>query len=151
MTTTHTLGDLQLAIMRVLWARGEAAAAEVHEALHEERGLAPTTIATMLTKMETKGVVDHRTEGRRFVYRPTVSESQVRRSMVGELTDRLFRGDVTALVSHLLSEHEVDPAELEELSRRIAEREAETASDPTSDPTSDPASNPAADPEEEPR
>ena len=43
----HTLGELQHAIMAVLWERGEAATAEVHEAL-QGRGLAPTTIATML-------------------------------------------------------------------------------------------------------
>ena len=59
----HTLGDLQHAIMAVLWERGEATAARVHEALREERGLAPTTIATMLRKMEDKGVVAHRAEG----------------------------------------------------------------------------------------
>lgn len=115
MTQTHTLGDLQLAIMRVLWGRREASAAEVHAALEAERGLAPTTIATMLTKLEKKGVVDHRTEGRRFVYRPLVSEREVKRSMVGELTERLFRGDAAALVSHLIAEHEIDPAELAEL------------------------------------
>src|SRR4030042_858052 len=70
----HTLGDLQHAIMAVLWERGEATAASVHEALREERGLAPTTIATMLRKMEDKGIVAHRAEGRQFVYRPTVTE-----------------------------------------------------------------------------
>lgn len=118
-----SLGDLQLAIMRVLWERGEASASEVHRALLEERGLAPTTIATMLTKMETKGVVSHRADGRRFIYRAEVSERTVQRSMVGELTDRLFGGNVAALVSHLLSEHETDAAELAELKALIAERE----------------------------
>jgi predicted transcriptional regulator len=128
--TTHTLGDLQLAIMRVLWQRGEAAAAEVHEALLAERGLAPTTIATMLTKMEKKGVVAHRAEGRRFLYRPTVSEPQVRRSMVGELTERLFGGDRVALVSHLLAEHDLDPDELAELRRLTGKVAAAPASAP---------------------
>jgi len=123
--TTHTLGDLQLAIMRVLWARGEAAASQVHEALLDERGLAPTTIATMLKKMEDKGVVVHRAEGRRFLYRPTLSEGEVRRSMVGELTERLFLGDAAALVSHLLSEADLDAGELAELRARITEREKE--------------------------
>src|SRR5215831_2831207 len=121
----HRLGDLQLAILRVLWARGEASVAEVHEALEPERGLAPTTIATMLVKLEKKGVVEHHTEGRRFIYRPRVSESSVRRSMVAELTSQLFRGDPTALVSHLLSEHEIDPGELAELRRQIAARTRE--------------------------
>jgi predicted transcriptional regulator len=117
--TRHTLGDLQHAIMAVLWERGEATTAEVHEALHGSRGLAFTTIATMLRKMEDKGVVSHRALGRQFVYRPTVTEDQVRRSMVGELVERLFAGDPKALVAHLVSEHEIDADELSHLRRRV--------------------------------
>lgn len=120
--TAHHLGDLQLAIMRILWEQGEGTVAEVHEALEPERGLALTTIATMLTKMEKKGVVDHRAEGRKFIFRPRVSEGQVRRSMVADLTSQLFRGDVTALVNHLLSEHEIDAQELAQLREMIASR-----------------------------
>lgn len=119
-----TLGDLQLAIMRVLWDRGEATAADVHGALLSERGLAPTTIATMLRKMEDKGVVEHRSEGRTFVYRPLVSQDDVHRSMVGELVERLFGGDPAALVNHLLTEGDVDLDELEELRRQLAPRRA---------------------------
>ncbi|HEV7507956.1 MAG TPA: BlaI/MecI/CopY family transcriptional regulator [Thermoanaerobaculia bacterium] len=123
METSHHLGDLQLAIMRVLWGHGEATVSDVHETLEPERGLALTTIATMLTKMEKKGVVDHRAEGRRFIYRPLVSEGQVCRSMVSDLTSQLFRGDVTALVNHLLSEHDIDSGELAQLRQMIASRE----------------------------
>ena len=123
METSQThLGDLQLAIMRVLWSRGEATVADVHETLEPERGLALTTIATMLMKMEKKGVVNHRAEGRRFIYRPLVSEGQVTRSMVADLTSQLFRGDVTALVNHLLSEHDIDSSELAQLRSLIEAR-----------------------------
>ena len=111
----HTLGELQHAIMRVLWQREEATVAEVHEALREERGLAPTTIATMLRKMEDKGVVDHRVEGRHFIYRPVVSEDEVRSSMVGELLDRLFAGDPAALVSPLVADRDLDEEEMDRL------------------------------------
>jgi BlaI family penicillinase repressor len=113
------LGDLQHAIMAVLWRRGEATTADVYEALRDERGLAFTTIATMLRKMEDKGVVAHRAAGRQFVYSPTVTEDQVRRSMVGELVERLFGGDPKALVAHLVSENEIEPDELSTLRRRL--------------------------------
>jgi predicted transcriptional regulator len=106
--------------MRVLWSHGEATVADVHEALEPERGLALTTIATMLVKMEKKGVVDHRAEGRRFIYRPLISEGQVRRSMVADLSAQLFRGDVTAFVNHLLSEHDIDAAELKQVREMIS-------------------------------
>src|SRR5262245_32967392 len=107
--------------MTVLWNRREATVAEVHEALHD-RGLAFTTIATMLRKMERKGVVSHRADGRQFVYRATVTEKQVRRSMVAELVGRLFDGDAGALVAHLVAEHEVDAEELGQLRTKLAGR-----------------------------
>ena len=119
----HTLGDLQHAIMRVLWQHERATVAEVHAALAAERGLAPTTIATMLRKMEDKGVVAHVVEGRHFVYRPTVSEHDVRSSMVGELLDRLFAGDPAALVSHLVSDHGIDDAEIERLRELLGDED----------------------------
>ena len=119
MKRSHSLGELQLAIMRILWQQGEATVAEVHSSLLAERGLAPTTVATMLVKMEKKGVVAHRNEGRKFVYHPTITEEQVRRSMVDELTERVFAGNATALVAHLVTEQEIDANELDRLKQLI--------------------------------
>ena len=118
----HHLGDLQYAIMRVLWDEGEATVARVQERLSsgEERDRALTTVATMLTKMEKKGVVAHKSVGRQFVYRATVAEKDVHRSMVEDLTQRLFRGDFSALVSHLLTEQEIDKKEVARLKALIA-------------------------------
>jgi BlaI family penicillinase repressor len=118
----HHLGELQHAIMRVLWTAGEATVARVYEALPPEHRRALTTIATMLTKMERKGVVTHRSEGRQFIYEPAVEEKDVRRSMVEDLTERLFDGDVAALVSHLLTEQEIERDELARLQRLIEAR-----------------------------
>ena len=122
MPRSFRLGDLQLAILRVLWEKKEATVVDVLEALSDERDRALTTIATMLTKMEKRKLVSHHSEGRQFVYRALVSESQVQRSMIAELTSRLFGGDTTALVSHLLQEHEIDASEVERLRGLIAEQ-----------------------------
>jgi predicted transcriptional regulator len=122
MAETHKLGDLQHSILRVLWEKKEATVVEVLDSLSDERDRALTTIATMLTKMEKRKLVAHRSEGRQFVYRALVSESQVRRSMIAELASKLFGGDLTALVSHLLEEHEIDATEVERLRELIAEQ-----------------------------
>jgi BlaI family transcriptional regulator, penicillinase repressor len=122
MAESHKLGDLQHSILRVLWEKKEATVVEVLDALSNERDRALTTIATMLTKMEKRKLVAHRSEGRQFVYRALVSESQVRRSMIAELSSKLFGGDVTALVSHLLQEHEIDAGEVDRLRTLIAEQ-----------------------------
>ncbi len=119
---THRLGDLQLKIMQVLWSRTEATVADVHEALSHQTDLAYTTVATMLRKMELRGLVHHRNEGRSFVYRPAVAASEVTRNMADDLVDRLFHGSLTAAVNHLLTTREVSRDELARLEQLIAEK-----------------------------
>ena len=122
MKRKRQLGDLQLAIMRVLWERGEAPAIEVHRALFEERGLAVTTIKTMLRKLEEYGCVEHRTNGRQFIYRPAIAEADVRTGMVADLVQRLFSGDSAALVNHLVRSGEVDAGDLEDLGAMVSRK-----------------------------
>ena len=124
----YALTDLQLAMMRVLWLTPEATVSEVHAALHEERGLAMTTVATVLKRLENRGLVRHRSEGRQYVYRAAVSEKEVRRSMVSQLMDRLFQGDVTALVSHLLTDRAIEAGDLASVKKLLAQHEGEDES-----------------------
>ena len=106
----YSLTKLQLAIMHVLWARGEATVLDIHDELRDQRRVAQSTVATLLSRMEDREIVDHRVEERQYVYRARVSEEEVRRSVVhefSELTGRLFSGDVAGLVSQLLSARDV--------------------------------------------
>ena len=121
----HHLAELQLAIMHVLWQRGEVTVAEVREALKPERSLAYTTVGTMLSKLEEKGHVKHRSDGRVNVYRAAIREDQVQRSMVTDLADRLFQGDVTQMICHLLDSREVTSEDLAEMRRLIRQKEQE--------------------------
>ena len=107
------LTDLQLDVVRVLWSEGEATVAEVRERLPESRNLGTTTVATVLSRLEKQNVVTRRLDGRQYVYRPTVTENQVRRSMVADLVGSLFEGDPAALVSHLVSDAELEDGDLE--------------------------------------
>ncbi len=118
----HRLGDLQLRILRVLWERKEATVADVHGALPDGTDLAYTTIATMLRKMEVRGLVGHRAEGRSFVYAARVAEDEVSHGMAEHLVERLFEGSLTDVVSHLLRTRDVSRSELSELEKLIAER-----------------------------
>jgi predicted transcriptional regulator len=126
MTEKYHLPELQLAIMQVLWERGEATVAEVRQALCDSRPLAHTTVGTMLTKMEKKELVTHRSDGRVNVYRPAVGRERVRRSMVSDLARRLFAGNVTEMVSHLLDGCEVSDDELARLKDLIWQKQQES-------------------------
>lgn len=114
------LSELQFDLMRVLWARKEASVGEVAEALADTRGLAHTTIATLLTRLATRGAVEARRDGRQLVYRACVTEPQVRRTMVSGLIQRLFSGDPSALLAHLVSEREVKSDDLERVQALLA-------------------------------
>lgn len=113
------LTDLQLAVLRVLWTKREATSAEVQAAL-ADRELAITTVSTILSRLESRGIVAHRAEGRVFVYRAAVSEPDVRRSMLGTMLDSVFAGDPTALVSQLLSARDVSRGDIDRMKALIA-------------------------------
>lgn len=130
MSERKQLSDLQIAILRVLWQAREATVAQVQDALAlAGRDLAHTSVATMLSRLETRGVVARRTEGRQFVYRPLLAERDVKRSMVSALTERLFAGDPTALVHHLIDEGAIDADELARLRALLASRPQATEDD----------------------
>jgi len=117
----YRLGDLQLEIMKLLWRRGASRVADIQRELGADR-FAYTTVATMLRKMEQRGLVRHREEGRTFYYEPRVSAEEVTRSTTTDLVDRVFGGSLADAVSHLLDMREVGPEELDRLERLIQER-----------------------------
>ena len=122
MSEVRDLTDLQLALMRVLW-RGPATTAEVHQAVRAERPLALTTVATLLSRLEQKGAVAREPGARPFRYRAAVGEPEVRRSMVGSLAERLFGGDATALMSHLLGSGAVGAEDVDKVRALVDEWE----------------------------
>lgn len=124
-----SLADLQLAIMNVLWDRGEATVSDVKKALEPERPLAYTTVGTMLSKLEVKGHVTHRVENRVNIYWPLLAREQVSRTMISDLTQRLFAGDITQIVCHLLKERDVSREELSALKALIRQKEKELSDD----------------------
>ncbi len=114
------LGHLQLAVLRSLWQRENASVNDVHADLYDALKLAPTTVATVLRRMETRGLVMHTEEGRQFLYQPLISEDDVAESAAEEVLDHLFEGRLAEMVSHLLGKRRVSGKELDALAALIA-------------------------------
>lgn len=115
-------GDLQIAIMRVLWDRNEATLAEIRAALERDRPTAATTVATVLSRLEQNGSVSHRDGERARVYLPKIPRENLQRSQARGLVDRLFGGRAAELVAHLVRESEIDDAELVNLRKLLRRR-----------------------------
>jgi BlaI family penicillinase repressor len=109
--------------MAVLWDRGPSTAAEVREALAEERvALAYNTVLTQLRILEDKGHIDHEEEGRAHRFRPLVKRKEARASALLRTVDRLFGGSAEALVTQLVQQRGLSKAELKGL-RRVVDEE----------------------------
>jgi predicted transcriptional regulator len=116
------LSDLQLRLMRVFWSRPSASAAEVVAELKTTRPLAHTTVATLLSRLEKRGLLNATREGRQVNYRAAVSRREVRRSMVSALLAGLFDGEARGLVSHLVDQRHIGTDELAEIRAALARK-----------------------------
>ncbi len=108
--------------MKVLWDRGDSTVAEVQQEMDGDRTLAHNTIATILSRLAKDNVVDVRRDGRTNVYRPKVEEQAIKQTMVSGLLSRLFDGNASALVHHLVREGELDASELESLAKLVSRK-----------------------------
>src|SRR5262245_46440929 len=113
--------DTELAILRVLWARGTSTVRQVHEALSEGSDTGYTTTLKLMQLMSAKGLVTRDESARTHVYTTRLSQDQTQRQLVSDLMDRAFGGSAAALVMQALNAHEPTPEELQEIRRLIEE------------------------------
>jgi predicted transcriptional regulator len=111
-----TPSERELEILKVLWELGSGSVREVHERMCPGGELAFNTVQTMLRNMEDKGLVEHRSEGRTFIYAPRYSREQV----TSRFLNKVFDGALDQLVLSLLQVHDTSPSELRDLERLIA-------------------------------
>ena len=116
---------LQLDVLRALWAAGRASASQVHETLSKHRQLAPTTVATLLKRLEKRELVTHDREGRQHMFRALVTEESVVTQTLDQVTDEVFSGDVTAFAAQLLARKDVKADDLAKIRTLLESRERE--------------------------
>jgi len=123
------LGDLQAAVMDVLWERGEATVKDVLDALPADPAPAYTTVLTILQKLTKAGWVTHRSLGRSYVYTPLCSRDEAGRSAIRRFVDKVFAGDRVLAFQQLISESPLEDEELDTLRAMIETRRKEQDDD----------------------
>jgi len=107
-----TLTEAELRLMRIFWQRGESAVNDLVSAMPDGEPLAYNSVLTTVRILEQKGYVEHRQEGRAFVYRPCVAENEASRSEVRHVLNRFFGNSRERLLLSLLGDEEITPEEL---------------------------------------
>jgi predicted transcriptional regulator len=113
--------ERELEILKVLWELGSGSVRQVHERLCPGGELAFNTVQTLLRIMEDKGLVEHRAEGRTFIYSPRHS----RETVASRFLNKVFDGALDQLVLSVLRSTDVSPEELRDLERLIAKARRE--------------------------
>ena len=118
-----TLTEAELRLMKILWQRGESAVNDMVAAMPEGETLAYNSVLTTVRILEQKGYVDHRQDGRAFVYRACVAEHEASRSEVRHVLNRFFGNSRERLLLSLLGDEEISAAELLRLKDAIRSAE----------------------------
>lgn len=113
------LGHVQLLIMQVLWEKGEATARQITDAINLSEPIAHSTVQTMLRVLEDKQAVEHKPQGRTFVFVPLVAEAEFKHSAAQNLVERVFGGSASSLVAHLIDSRGVSKKEIDEIRKLI--------------------------------
>jgi BlaI family penicillinase repressor len=109
-------------ILRLVWQVGEATVQQVCDSLPAGRGIAYATVQTLLRRLEKKGYLRHRTQGKAHVFCPAAKREDVITRSVNDFLGRLFGGDPIPLM-HYLAEHGKITAEDIEALKRLIEKE----------------------------
>ncbi|RGP40453.1 Transcriptional repressor CopY [Altererythrobacter insulae] len=115
------ISEAEHAVMEVLWDKSPATAADVSDALAEQRGWSLATVKTLLGRLVQKQAISASPDGRRYLYTPLIERSDYIGTESKRLVDRLFGGRAASLVAHLADQEALTEDDLTEIEALLKE------------------------------
>jgi predicted transcriptional regulator len=123
------LTELHQAILERLWSTGPATSEQIREALLPAHRLKDSSVRTLLRRLEARGYVSHRLDGKSFVYEATMAPKRLAAHSVRQLIDRFWSGSVEQFLTGMVDEKILTPAEFARLARKIGHGKRRKATD----------------------
>jgi predicted transcriptional regulator len=117
-----TLGAIEHLVMDFIWGHGPVTAEQVREALASRHLMKESTARTILRRLEAKGYLTHRVDGRTYIYAGAERPQNVAAGAVRQIIERLCGGSVEQLLVGMVNNDVIDERELQRLAQRIARR-----------------------------
>lgn len=111
--------EVELQILRILWADGPSIARHIHDSLQQFKQTTYSTTVKMLSVMLEKGLLKRDDDVRPQVYRPTAPQQRTQKRMLGDLIDKVYDGSAATLMMHLLSSEKATPDEIAEIRKLL--------------------------------
>jgi len=118
-TSARPLTDLQQAILEFIWSHGPVTAEQVREALLPGRRLKDPTVRTLLRRLEARGYLTHRLQGKVFLYQAAVRRHSLGARAVRHIIDRFWQGSAEQFLVGMVDEKVLSIAEIERLARKV--------------------------------
>ena len=113
------LGALQLEVLRFLSERGPLSVGEAAAQFGEPRGLARTTVLTVMERLRDKGYVTRAKEAGVFRYAPCSGKAELLRGLVGAFVEKALEGSISPFFAYLAREKELSAEEIAALQRLL--------------------------------
>jgi BlaI family penicillinase repressor len=110
-------------IMKIVWARSPISAQEIIDALSAQDEWHPKTAKTLLGRLVKKRALGFKKEGRAYLYRPLVAESDCIAAESESFLDRVFGGSLKPMLAHFAETRKLSPTEIAELKRLLKKSE----------------------------
>jgi predicted transcriptional regulator len=123
----HVLGELETAVMEILWRAPGQTVNEVEEQLRQRRGSAHTTVLTTLDRLHRKGYLLREKQGKAFVYTPRYTREEFERIMAQEVLGAIIGQSAETALSTFVDLIGNDPSALDQLEAKIREKRRQRA------------------------
>jgi predicted transcriptional regulator len=117
----RNLGALEQLVMDHIWSYGSVTAEQCREALLPRHAMKDSTVRTVLRRLEEKGFLTHKVDGRTYIYRALQARRNIAARAVSHLVDRFCGGSVEQLLVGMVENEVLDRAELQRLAQKIAQ------------------------------
>ena len=124
--TPPPLSPSETQVLQILWRLGDGTVADVRDELPADRQIAYATVQTLLRRLEGKGYVTHKAQGKAHLFRPAARPEDVVKRTVGDFVERLFGGDPMPLMLHLAENNTLDPEDVQRLKKLIARSDSQS-------------------------
>lgn len=121
------LSEANLEIMKIIWDKGEVTIADVHEEINSNRTdkIGRTSVQVQMTRLEEYGWLQHRKEGRSYIYTATQDRQRTTKDILSDISSRLFGGSHSELIKCLIEEKSISEEELGDIKEIIKRAEME--------------------------
>ncbi|MFE1627373.1 BlaI/MecI/CopY family transcriptional regulator [Brevibacillus reuszeri] len=117
------ISDSEWEIMKVIWAKSPATAADVIHALRDNKSWKEKTIKTLISRLLQKGILTYEQVNRVYYYTPTISEEECKRTECESFLQRVYGGALKPMLVHFLQEEKLSSQEIAELKKILSDKE----------------------------